>query len=326
MLQSGINTPDATPLPDPPPNRECPSCGSPLRPVLDDRRCPGCGCDPSLLPGDVLSDDVSPYARGGRYWSMVRWVVPAGNFRLSHLSRMRRSRWSVRFANRSLLLLGLAWAVVMFPHWGWKRTIDRGSGTIESVSPPASQGWLLVKRAPSPQQFTSGNPILVRLYWNPAVLISGLVVNFWTGFGLGWWMLAWIRRGSQRALGPPYQGQPRFAAALHYSSAHAFILLMAAALYGSSVLLDWARVYSWTAQWSGWFHVVSAVGVGMVGLFLWWFWLLRMAHTAPPEAIDGVSWYFAIKAPLVFVVLFGGWFAIQWYGVPPLANLLHWTL
>ena len=68
---------------------------------------------------------------------------------------------------------------------------------------------------------------------------------------------------------------------------------------------------------------VPAYLLGGFGLFVMWFWLLRVAHTAPPATSAKAGRYFGLWAPLFAVVLFGGWIVGQYYAMPHIARLLH---
>ncbi len=300
----------------------CPSCDNPMM-STPDNKCPLCGFALDAL--EIVSDDSTPYAEAATrsYLKMMGWVIFAGSYRLSHVARMRRSRSSLRFAALSLGMLGLAGALAVLPTHGWKPIEDRGASYPQGYPEPAGNGWQLVGKLPRPPGLATGELIMVRLWWNPGLWAASIIVNFAGAFALGWLLMWWVTVRSNRALLPEYRDEKRFTAGIDYCTAHLPILLLAAAIYGSSLLQVLARFQQWDVHWPAYYHTVPACLLGGFGLFAIWFWLLRMAHTAPPATSARAGRYFGLWAPLFAVVLFGGWIVGQHYAMPFIARLLH---
>ena len=100
------------------------------------------------------------------------------------------------------------------------------------------------------------------------------------------------------------------------------MLFLAAICYGSVILHDFAEVMQWSAHWPKNVHRVPAYVLAGLGLFLYWFWMLRIAHSSPPETRGRVSRFFGLWAPLEAALLIGGWIVGQHHGLPYLAKLL----
>ena len=115
----------------------------------------------------------------------------------------------------------------------------------------------------------------------------------------------------------------RFSAALHYGTAHLPLLLLAALFYAGSLLQDLSHIRQWEVQWSVYLHLVPAFLLTALGLLLMWFWLLRMAHTTPPETSAAASRYFGLWAPLTALAVLGSWLVGQRYAISFVAEQLQ---
>lgn len=288
-----------------------------------ENKCPLCGFALDAL--EVVSDDSTPYAHAETrsYWKMLWWILLAGSYRLSHVARMRRSRSSLRFAWLGVIMLAVASVLIALPGPGWKHIEDRGASYSQGYPQPEGGGWKLVGKASRPPGLPTGEPALVRLWWNPGLWAISLAANFAAVLLLGWLLIWWVTVRSNRALLADYRGKQRFTAAIDYCTAHVPILLLAALFEGSSVLHMLGRVGQWSLRWPLLVHTVPAYLISGLGLFLLWFWLLRVAHTAPPATSAGISRYFGLWAPLAAVLIFGGWAVGRHYGIPHLAAELH---
>ncbi len=291
-----------------------------------DNKCPLCGFALDAL--EVVSDDTTPYADSDTrsYWKMMWWVLLAGSYRLSHIARMRRSRASLRFAWLGAVMMALACTLVVLPSHGWERiedrTEDRGASVPGGYPKPAGRGWKLVGKAPRPFGLAAGEPVLVRLWWNPGLWAISLIINFVIVLLLARFLVFWVAVRSNRALLPQYRGKQRFTAAIDYCTAHVPILLLVGFFHGSSLLQMLGRSRQWSVQWPMFVHTVPAYLIGGLGLFVMWFWLLRMAHTAPPATAARVSRYFGLWAPLAAVTIVGGWMVGQHHAISLLAEHL----
>ena len=285
-----------------------------------DNKCPLCGFALDAL--EVVSDDTTPYADRARrrYPRMMWWVLLAGNYRLSHVARMRRSRSSLWFAGLGVFMLALACTLIVLPTHGWERIMDYGDSYPDGYPQPAGRVWELTGKVPSPPGLGSGEPVLVRLWWNPGLWTMSIIINFVMVLLLAWFLIYWVTVWSNRALLPEYRGKKRFTAAIDYSTAHMPLLLLAACCYGSSLLHPLGRILQWDFQWPIFFHFAPAYLIGGFGLFVMWFWFLRMAHTAPPTTVGSISRYFGLWAPLAAIIIIGGWMVGQHYGIPLLAK------
>jgi hypothetical protein len=236
---------------------------------------------------------------------MCRWVYAAGSQRLAHLSLMRPSAASRRFARLNALLLALTAAVAVFANTGW-HVVQRGPGIDPTKAVPAGKGWgQVVARPPSlPVQADRVTP--VSLWWNLpwAAMMAPITLVLTLATGL---LLVWIiGRGSQRALRGASAGTPRLRCAVHYGTAGVNLVALALAVSILRPLGLVGQVRGWTLLKSPALFNIVIVLLALVGLASWWFWLIRLAETTPKETRRTASRYFVAWAPLWAVVLGGG--------------------
>lgn len=308
MKTTGVVPPSYADLPT------CPFCTNPLLNPAQSM-CPMCGAILSIP--EAVSDDCTPYTDKTRrsYPKMMWWVLTAGSYRLGHIARMRRSRSSSRFALLSLLQLALACTLWTAPSHGWERIESRGSGLSDEYPQPKGEGWKLIGMAPWARDRVGGAAVLVRLWWNPGLWGITLAITFVATLLVGRFVLWWIRIRSNRALKAPYRDEGRFTAAIDYWTAHVPPLVLAGLFYGASLLQSLGRIRGWELQWPRAVHVVPAYLIAGLTLFLMCFWLVRMAHTSPPETAARVSRYFGLWAPLAASTIMGGWLVGRHYAL-----------
>lgn len=293
----------------------CPACGRDV-PAPREGRCPYCG--ERLHDASVTSDDHTPYAEalaaGQRaFLAMSRWVYRAGKQRLSHLALTRPSRASRRYATWSLLLLALLAGIAAFTNSGW-HAVRNVPGA--SLAPEGKGWWQAVERS---DPAASG---IRALWWNlPWATVVGVATLALTLIA-GAIVLAGVGRGAQRAIRGRLAGQPLLRCAVHYSTAWAHLLSLAAALFALAPAVELGEVLGW-GRWSSGIFLVPAGVSAVAGMLLWWFWCVRLGQATPAETRSAATRYFVVWAPLWGLVLGGGLGYGAWVGAAPLAQALH---
>lgn len=282
-------------------------------------RCPLCGF--ALDAEELVGDDASPYAAAEPcgYWAMVGWVLSAGHRRLGYLGRMRRSRASGRFALFNLVLLALSSGLVVMPDLGWRMVTARSAQSPEVLPEPHDTGWWLAAKGPIPEH-DLGRPVGVRLWMHPGQWLAALIVVPLLTFLLGAMILAIMRAGADHAMIPEERGQDRFGAAVHYSTAHVCILLAAALCYGTQVIHRFSQVQRWPVSWDHRLHLVPAFFLGVFGLLVAWFWLIRLAQTAPAASRGRLLRHFGLWTPILALLVLGGWMLGAYRGLEYIAR------
>ena len=277
-------------------------------------RCPLCNFD--FRDDRVTGADLTPYAKayslGQPGWRrMAEWVWYAGGERLKHLALMRSSAASRQFARLNILLLAGGLALFQATRIGWRWVSDfpaiEETGSVE----PAGEGWIHVAAVPRPFPPDQPMEIPVDLWWNPAQMVIAVVAAGLAGLLVLWLGLLLVRAGVRLAHIPPYQGEGRMTAALHYSTAWG-IPLCAAALVVGLRPLSYVGVmarWSWCPLQEG-FGLAGGV-LAAFGAFMWWFWLWRLGASTPARTRGRVIAFFAVGAPLIVAVAAGTW----WWGL-----------
>ncbi len=234
--------------------------------------------------------------------------------RLTFLALIRPSVASRRFVRRHLALLAWAATLCLLSTVAWhrvERTVDN-AGLIRTA--PAGRGWILLADAKQ-SDLAYG---LIGVGWNPTWAGVTLAI----GFPLGW-MLAYMILGLMNvapALLVPGERrkEQRLRGAVHYGSAFAQLILLAAWVAFLSPLADVlvARGWMWIPQSSRWL-VVAVVIAAAAGL-MWWFWLIRAALTLPAEMGRGVCIYYVMGFPWLLAATIMGW----WFGMDRLLTIL----
>lgn len=290
----------------------CPACGQPV-----DSAAARCSlCDFSFGDDRVTGADVTPYAKAyaqgdAGWWTMCRWVWFAGSERLQHIALMRPSAAARRFAWMNAFLLALGIAGFQATRVGW-RTV--GSSPVVEPSgslKPLGRGWLHAAAAPRPLPPGQAPQIPVDLWWNPAQTMIASVLFGLTALLLVWLVLLCVRTGITLAHTEALRGDQRMSAALLYGTAWwipalagiVVCLLRPVALAG--------QINSW--PWYPTTRGISLIAGAIAGLaaILWWFWLIRLAATAPARTRSRVMAFCIFGIPL----LLGGVSLAWWVGL-----------
>jgi hypothetical protein len=302
------------------PVRRCPACGHRLKGAKP-TACPLCGF--CFDDERVTGADVSPYAKaythGALGWRLMsEWVWLAGAGRLKHLALMRASVASRRFARINVALLVIGLAIFWVAQVGWHEVgIDSALEPIGSVQ-PEGQGWLHVAAAPRPLPAEHDATQKVDLWWSVPQAALAVVLSIPVGVLGAWLVLIFIRVVVTWAHKNPYRLEGRMTAALHYSTAWAVPVAVAAAVTGFFPLCRAASIarWSWVPPQAG-FTLASAVVAGFA-VCMWWFWLVRLGWTAPLSTRGRVVVSVGLTAPLIVAAGAAGWY----FGL----DLLHETL
>lgn len=278
----------------------CPACGEPLeQPEL--ARCPLCGIE--LQVGAPTGHDVTPYSKAvaagePRWWEMATWTCLAGGGRLKHLAMIRASVASTRFARISLVFLASALALVELARKGWWEVTSSGSTVSGQSVRPAGRGWLHVVTSPGSSDGIGFAGTQTDLWWNITHAVIAMAVAMLVGWLAMSLVLFCIKLGATWAYARPYRNDGRMTAAIDYSTAWCipvFLGGIVVALRPISVVGDIAE-WSWYPPASG-LEVVAGALAGF-GMMMWWFWLIRLGNTAPPNTRGRVIAFFIVGAPL----------------------------
>gem|GEM_PF-1138665 len=290
--------------------RRCPACGQKLDPPAPEQ-CPL--CDYRFTSAISTSDDGTPYAAAyadGRpgWWAMVRWVYAAREIRLKHLALMRVSAASKHFARASVLWASVGLAGFEWTRLGWRWTPERVGASFAPSSPrPIGGGWFHVVSSPAADAGALPGRA-TELWWNAAEALIAAPLSIVFGLILGLTLLATIRSMVGWAHGPPFRSERRMGAALCYSLSWIAPLLAAAAIVALRPIAYVGAVAHWF-----WYPpqpmIDGMAGVAAIGgLVLWWFWLFRMAMTAPAVTRSRVVIATALVAPTLVAATGIGWY------------------
>lgn len=296
----------------------CPACGH----RIDDSETPKCPlCSFEFGGRRVTGDDVTPYAQsfqeGSPGWRrMLAWVAFASSERLKHLALMRASAASRRFALMHILLLGFAAGVFQASELGWRWVSSSAAVEPSGSMEPKGFYWRKVASAPRPLPADNPDETPVDLWWNYIQFPIVLSLGSTTAMLLTWFWLRSTRRGIQRSHRPPFDEERRMSAAVHYCMAWSAPVALGLFILG---LRPMAYVGA-MAQWS-WhpprhvFEVSAAVLCGL-GFALGWFWLIRMAASAPARTRRSVMIYAVFGIPVLAMLCGSVWyFGLGWaYG------------
>ena len=259
---------------------------------------------------------------------MCLWVYGAKRQRLAYLALIRRSRASTRFLRISLLVFALAVALFAIPHVGWRVvSVDPSmqSTTMEDFggAEPSGRGWFRVASMPAGRPLRPGRLTPVAAWWNLPQAAIGVAASFVIALMGGWLILAIVLAGTERSLLGPFRGQGRFEAALRYGSGGTLWLLVGGVISLLLVLSNAGAVRGWSvAPPRVGVYVVLAI-VMSAGLLGWWFWLIRIAGTAPPTTRTRIVVFYSIWTPLLTAAVVGAGAAGLWLGMRWLASLLQ---
>jgi hypothetical protein len=247
---------------------------------------------------------------------MAEWIWFATSDRIKHIALMRASAASSRFGRVHLLLIAFALGALCAAMTGFRLVSQEPAFEPSGTIHPRGDGWIHVV-----ESIHKANLALDRsadLWWNP----TQTGISFITGSAVGLLLLALslflIRAGMTVAHAAGYRGEQRMTAALHYSTAWMIPALIAGTLIIlrpitlAGVLREWRFTPTDSA-----IRLTSGVIASIAGV-LWWFWLIRMGFTAPPDSRNRVAAFFAIGVPLIIAIVGAAW----WFGL----TYLHQTL
>ena len=305
--------------------RRCPACGHPLDQFAVSQ-CPLCGF--ALGDPRATCDDATPYAlayeRGAPGWrAMSEWVWFAGSERLKHLALMRTSVASRHFARMNTLLLAVGIGQLEAMRVGWRWVSN--SPTIEPTGSTLPRGHFWVHLAATPRALLNdvAQERPVDLWWNPVQTLVAAAAAALLAIVLLWVVAALIRAGVTLVHRAKYREEQRMTAAVDYGTAWAIPIFVATMVLSFLPLsyVGGIQRWAWCPTEAG-FEVSSGVVAGL-GAALWWFWLVRLAITAPPKTRATVIAFFALGAPLIVVAAAGTWWVLLRQSIPPLFNVLH---
>lgn len=300
--------------------RRCPACGQKLSDPPP-TKCPLCEFD--FGDSRVTGDDTTPYAEayacGLPGWRrMAEWIWFADTGRVKHLALMRASAASRRFCIISFLLLAVGLALFQTSRVGWRWvTASPAVETTGSVE-PAGEGWLRVAGMPRPLPPELPAERAVDLWWNPAQTLIGVVLAFLAALLLLWMLLAFVRRGLDRAHVPSMRGEQRMTAALHYSTAWNVLLVIGALVTILRPIGYIGRMRQWAWSPADQAFTLPAGVFAAFGVTMWWFWLVRLGSVAAERTRGRVVAFFGLGVPLMMAVAVLAW----WQGLDRLYPLL----
>ncbi len=246
---------------------------------------------------------------------MAQWVWYSGRERQKHLALMRSSAASRRFARLSLLLVSVGVALLETSRTGWRWVSAMAEIEPSKSTEPRGVGWLHVAGIPP----TDSEPgAVVDLWWNPIQTAVTLAVALLLGFVVCCLVVRLLRVGVMQAHRPPYAGDERMTAAVHYSTAWGILLSIAGliAAFRPVGFIGAMQRWPWYPPDEG--FLLSAAVVAGFGVMMWWFWLIRLGATAPAKTRRSVVVFFTVTTPLIVIATGVGW----WFGIPVLFSFL----
>ncbi len=314
--------------PDPLNKREgrCPACGQPIQELIE-----GCCalCGHRIEQPDVTSIDKTPYAQGRennkRAWlDMCQWVYRAGKNRLAHLALSRPSNASLRFSRINILLFTVAVGWFVFTNTGWHSVMSGPAATGKSAE-PCGKGWIpLFDQTSSSTLNASSGVRVTELWWNPALAICNSLAATIVAIIICFVLLGILIRGSRKKLNEESGGIHRIQCAIQYSTAWMQFLVLAVFIGSFREATVIFKALGWSATSTAIFDV-PAVLVGITGLLMWWFWLIRLGDTSPRDVRSRTNRFFIINVPIWTFLLAGGAIYGFWFSMPHLAAILGLT-
>lgn len=287
----------------------CPACGHRLTELVRGR-CPL--CDYAIVDQPVTNEDHAPYAESEHYgrkawWGMCMWLWGAGGGRLAHLGLMRSSPASRRFGRINLLLLALAAAVCSFSLSGWHGVPFVPDAPDNEPQSPSGRGWCQAASMSAETPIRQDGPRrIIAWWWNVPQALVGSALAFVAALVLMALLMAVLRRGVERSLQRRYRGQQRLAAALGYATAWGLPLIPAGLILALLPICRVAAVADWPVQPPETIVYIPVAVVALLGVFMWWFGLLRLAWTVPVRSRRTVALFCGLWMPLIAAVLIAG--------------------
>ncbi len=298
----------------------CPACGQPLgdQPV---ESCPLC----AFVIGDsrATGEDVTPYAIAfendqSRWFSMCKWVWTAGPERLKHLAMMRASQASRRFAAIHLVLFAFALGMLRATLLGW-RYVSHAQASMGTVVKPVGQGWFRVSSL-TPIPGNEDASALTGVWWNPAQALLGGAIALVAAFILIAVVRILVRVGVEVAHTRSFRGEHRMTAAQHYATGWLVPMILAAVVLWLHPTIHFGNVSTTLSS-----ELVVFLPAGIlagVSLIFGWFWMLRLAASAPVDTRTRVTIMLAFVAPALVL----GGASVWWFGLERLYSPLFDSL
>jgi hypothetical protein len=213
---------------------------------------------------------------------------------------MRTSTAAKRFATLNIIVTAMALGLLLATEAAWSSSATANAVGGDVLVKPRGSGWLAVVGASA---IGSNGASVNALWFNPARAIIAGVVGLISALLAMWFVLAFVRWGSERAHMDRYRGEQRISAALLYSTAWLGPVFVAALILSIHSL-------AWIGEAAGWgwcpthrtITLIAGV-VASVSAVMWWFWLVRLSATAPPDTRGRVMGFFAIGSPLIAIGL-----------------------
>jgi len=287
----------------------CPACGHRLTELVH-----GCCplCDYVIADEPVTNADHSPYAESehfGRkaWWAMCTWVWGAGAGRLAHLGLMRPSPASRRFGRINLLLLALVVAVCGLTLSGWHAVEIVPDAPDNAPQSPSGKGWYELASLPAGTPIGHSGPRrIIAWWWNPPQALIGAALAFLAALILMAVLMAILRLGLERSLKRRYRKQGRLAAALSYATAWSLPLIPAGLILALLPVCRLVAVADWPVQPPETIVYGLAAAMALLGVFMWWFGLLRLAATVPVRSRRKAAALCGLWMPLIAAALIAG--------------------
>lgn len=306
----------------------CPACGQRYRFPFP-KRCSLCEFDFGFERDSATGVDLTPYARayahGVSGWGrMAEWIWFASAGRLKHLTMMRASAASRKYAMNSILLAAFVITQVLAAHVGWRQVTASPALEPSGATTPTGRGWLHAASASDAVRATIPADGPVDLWWNPAQMIIGSVFAGLFALLLIWLVLVAVRKMVTFAHAPMYHTEQRMTAALHYSMAWAIPLIIGALFLTLTPLSYFGSIRAWPWYPSQGLLLLIACILAGIALSMWWFWLGRLGMTAPSDTRSRVVAALVGGAPLALGIAALIW----WSGVRGLCRYVFasWNL
>jgi hypothetical protein len=235
---------------------------------------------------------------------MRRWLYFAGADRVRHLSLIRPSDASRRFARRHLLYIAIAVTLWTLSHVGVHRVVRTADNADLLSVEPVGLGWTRLAHNPDASPVTRGP---LALWWNYVQAGVGGAVAFLTGLAVAHIGVGVLQFGTRRTVSSSRRRERRLQGAMHYLTAFAAPILLASlviALVPVRHALDTVGVPFMPPE-----IVILAVAGGVTALAVaaTWFWALSLAQALPMDVRMGATVYLAVVAPIVIGLLVVGW-------------------
>jgi hypothetical protein len=201
--------------------------------------------------------------------------------------------------------LAVSAALLQFSHAGW-RTIDRATAERHAERlTPQGRGWYhLAGDLDARGSVRRNEPLTV--WWNPTESIVAATHAFLITLIVAASILAWQRRGIGRTLLPPYRGQGRLEAALHYGTAWLVLTPLAAILASLAPIADVSVAAGWPLAVPRLAAYGPAAIIGLVAFCGYWFGLIRAGGTVPHQTRARVTTFVGLWNPMVIALVTAG--------------------